>query len=77
MPGPEVGLLSLLLCIPARGAVMHLGAKGDIQALLPSCCSKGVLSPALPGGPQRSGGTPRLSPLHSRLGCCSQVTGTR
>ena len=77
MPGPEVGLLSLLWCIPARGAAMHLGAKGDIQALLPSCCSKDVLSPALPGGPRRSGSTPGLSPLHSKLGCCSQVTGSR
>lgn len=49
MPGPEVGLLSLLQCVPARGAAMQLGSKGDIQALLPSCCSEDVLSPAWPG----------------------------
>lgn len=39
MPGPEVGLLSLRRCISAGGAAMHLGAGGDVQALLPSCCS--------------------------------------
>lgn len=77
MPGPEVGLLSLLRCVSAGGAAMHLGARGDGQALLPSCCSKDVLNPASPGGPCRSGSTPWLSPLHSKLGCCGQVTGSR
>lgn len=55
MPGPQVGLRSLLECIPARGAVRHLGAKRDIQILLPSSCSEDVMSPTSPGGSLRSG----------------------